>query len=71
MVLYIDINVLSFLQIKRIMKSQCAHICRTENTAITKKVVFAKPSKKYCGDQWREIADLLGVSIVQTSKLTQ
>ena len=25
-----------------------AHVYTSENTAITKKVVFAKPSKKYC-----------------------
>ena len=46
-----------------------AHICRAENTAITMKMLFTKPSKKYCRDPWIKITDLLGVSIDQAKKL--
>ena len=35
-----------------------AHICRAENTAITMKMLFTKPSKKYCREPWTKIADL-------------
>jgi len=48
-----------------------AHICRAENTAITKKLLFAKPSKKYYRDPWLKIADLLGVSVDQAKRMTQ
>ena len=48
-----------------------AHACRAENTAITKKLLFAKPSKRFYRNPWLKIADLLGVSVEQVKRLTQ
>ena len=48
-----------------------AHICRAENTAITKKMLFAKPTKRFYRDPWLKAADLLGVSADQAKRLTQ
>ena len=48
-----------------------AHICRSPNTAITKKMLFAKPIKTYYRDPWLKIAELLGVSTDQAKRLTQ
>ena len=38
------------------------HICRAENTALIKILLFAKPERKYCRDLWGKISGLLGVS---------
>ena len=48
-----------------------AHVCRAENTAITKKLLFAKPSKRLYRNPWLKIADLLGVTVDQAKWLTQ
>ena len=48
-----------------------AHICRLPNTSIPKKLLFAKPSRKYSRDIWIKISELLGVSAEQAKKLTQ
>ena len=48
-----------------------AHVCRAESTAITKKLLFAKPSKSFYRNPWLKIADLLGVSVEQVKQLTQ
>ena len=48
-----------------------AHVCRAENTAITKKMLFAKPTKRFYRDPWLKAADLLGVSADQAKRLTQ
>ena len=42
-----------------------AHICRCPNTAITKKLLFAKASKPHYRDPWIRIANLLHISIDQ------
>ena len=42
-----------------------AHICRAENTAITKKMLFTKPTKRFYRDPWLKAADLLGLSADQ------
>ena len=47
------------------------HICRAENTAITKKMLFTKPTKRFYRDPWLKAADLLGVSADQAKRLTQ
>ena len=48
-----------------------AHICRLPNTSITKKMLFAKPTRKYVRDPWLKISELLGVSVDQAKRLTQ
>ena len=48
-----------------------AHVCRSPNTSITKKLLFAKPAKKFYRDPWLKIAELLGVSTDQAKRLTQ
>ena len=48
-----------------------AHVCRQENGSITKKILFAKASKKYFRDPWLQIAGILGVSVEQAKKETQ
>ena len=48
-----------------------AHVCRQENSSITKKLLFAKASKKYFRDPWLKIAGILGVSVEQAKKETQ
>ena len=47
------------------------HICRSENTTITKKLLFAKPTRKYVRDPWIKIAELLQISPEQAKRLTQ
>ena len=37
------------------------HICRGENTALTKKMMFAKATRGYYRDPWIKISSLLGV----------
>ena len=39
-----------------------AHICRLPNNAFPKKLLFAKPSRRYYRDTWLKISKLLGVS---------
>ena len=48
-----------------------AHICRSPNTSIPKKILFSKSNHKYYRDPWIKISDLLGVSVEQAKKLTQ
>jgi retron-type reverse transcriptase len=48
-----------------------AHVCRAENTALTKKLLFAKPTKRYYRDPWIKMSEILQVSIDQAKKLTQ
>ena len=38
------------------------HLCRAENTALTKILFFAKSDRKYYRDPWGKISGLLGVS---------
>ena len=47
------------------------HVCRTQNTNLTKKMLFAKPQRKNYRDPWPKYADLLSISIHQMKKLTQ
>ena len=48
-----------------------AHICRHPSTNITKRALFAIPSRKYYQDPWRKIASDLGVDISQAKSATQ
>ena len=49
-----------------------AHICRSSNNALLKKMMFMIPSKKYYRDPWIKIAGLLGgVSKSQAMKETR
>ena len=47
------------------------HVCRDENTSLTKIMLFAKPQRKFHRNPWIKIAELLGVSIDQAKRLTQ
>ena len=47
------------------------HICRSENTAMVKKVFFATPICRYYRSPWLKITELLGISEDQAKKLTQ
>ena len=48
-----------------------AHVCRQENSSTTKKLLFAKASKKCFRDPLLKIAGILGVSVEQAKKETQ
>ena len=48
-----------------------AHICRGENTLLTKKMLFAKSNKAYFQDPWIHISKLLLVDIYQVKSATQ
>ena len=47
------------------------HVCRDENTAITKKMMFADSQVKYFRDPWKKIADSVGVDRDQLLRMTQ
>ena len=47
------------------------HICRGENTGLTKKMMFAKATRGYYRDPWIKISSLLNVSIEQAKRSTQ
>ena len=47
------------------------HVCREENTAITKKMMFAKSKKLYYSDPWETLAKESGVDRLQLLGKTQ
>ena len=47
------------------------HVCRSPNTMLTKKMLFAIPKLKYHRDPWINISKLLNVSIEQAKRTTQ
>ena len=47
------------------------HTCRRENTRLTKKMLFAIPTKPYFRDPWLKISNLMGISIEQAKRTTQ
>ena len=47
------------------------HVCREENTSITKKMMFAVPQRPYYRDPWRKIAGDAGIDRSQLLKMTQ
>ena len=48
-----------------------AHVCRGPNTSITKKLLFAEPTKPHYRDPWIRIAKCLNISIEQAKAATQ
>ena len=48
-----------------------AHVCRGPNTAITKKLLFAEPTRSHHRDPWIRIAKCLNTSIDQAKAATQ
>ena len=48
-----------------------AHICRSQNTAITKKILFTEPTRPYYRDPWIRIANIVHLSIDQAKASTQ
>ena len=49
----------------------CGHTCRRENTAITKRLMFAKPKRLYARDPWKKIANQIGIEVSQLLRMTQ
>ena len=47
------------------------HVCRGGNTSLTKKMLFAKPTKAYFRDPWIKISKLLGTTINLAKQSTQ
>ena len=68
-------NIMKTIPLRDFIYSQylkyIAHICRADNSAITKKVLFAKPSRRYYRDPWIKIGQLMGTSVDQAKRLTQ
>ena len=48
-----------------------AHVCRGPNTSITKKLLFAEPTRPHYRDPWIRIAKCLNLSIDQAKAATQ
>ena len=46
------------------------HVCRGENTNLTKKIMFAKPTK-YFRDPWINISRILGTTTEMAKRITQ
>ena len=68
-------DILQTVLLEEVMRAQylkyIAHVRRHENNATTKKLLYAKATKKCFRDPWLKIADILGVSIEQAKKGTQ
>lgn len=47
------------------------HVCRENNTSLTKKMMFAVPQRRYYRDPWKRIADGVGVEREQLLRTTQ
>ena len=47
------------------------HVCRCPNTALVKKMLFAKSRRPYKRDRWINIVKLLNVSLEQAKRSTQ
>ena len=47
------------------------HVCRDENSALTKKMMFAEPQVRYYRDPWKKIAEEEGISRDQLLRMTQ
>ena len=68
-------NILKTTPLRNFIYSQylkyIGHICRAENTALTKILLFAKPQRRYYRDPWGKISELLGISSDQAKRMTQ
>ena len=47
------------------------HVCRSENTCLTKKILFAEAQRRNHRNPWLKYSSLLNVSIDQAKKTTQ
>ena len=47
------------------------HVCRAENSRLTKKTFFAKPTKAYFRDPWLKISRMLGTTSDEAKRTTQ
>ena len=47
------------------------HVCRRNNSSLTKKMMFAQSKKPYYRDPWNEIASQVGIEINQLLRTTQ
>ena len=48
-----------------------SHVCRAENTRLTKKMMFSEPTKAFFRDPWLKISKLLGTTTDEAKRLTQ
>ena len=47
------------------------HVCRDQNTALTKKMMFAEPQVRFYRDPWKKIAEEEGIDREQLLRMTQ
>ena len=47
------------------------HVCRAENSSLTKIMMFATPQRRFYRNPWIKISELLGVSTDQAKRMTQ
>ena len=47
------------------------HVCRAENSSLTKIMMFARPQRRFYRNPWIKISELLGVSTDQAKRMTQ
>ena len=47
------------------------HVCRRENTSMTKRLMFANSKKSHVRDPWKKLSREIGVEVGQLLKLTQ
>ena len=68
-------NILRTTPIRNVIHQQhlryIGHVCRSENTSLTKKMLFASALKNNHRNPWLKYSSLLQVSIDQTKKATQ
>lgn len=55
----------------KVIMTHSKNVCRSPNTSIAKKRLFAKHTNQYCRDPWLKIVELLGLFVDQAKKLTQ
>ena len=69
------VNITHTMPLQRSIEKQylkyIAHTARHPNTSLTKKLLFAKASKRNYRDPWIKISKLLGVSLEQSKATTQ
>ncbi len=68
-------DIVQTVPLREFIHAQClkyiAHMCRHENSSITKKLLFAMATKKHFQEPWLKIAGILGVSVEHAKKKTQ
>jgi len=61
--------------IRKIIQGQyiryLGHVCRKENTELTKIMLFAESKRKYYRDPWKKISQIMGLSTIQIQRSTE